>query len=317
MDQSNQTSVTNFILVGLSSDRYLQFALFFLFLVIYIIACSGNLLLIIMVALHTRLQSPMYFFLTNLSFIDIFLTSSIVPKLLCNTLAEDRSISFLGCATQLYFLLAVGATECTLLAVMAYDRYSAICNPLRYNTIMNQKLCICLAAGCWVVSFLNAIIQVSLTFTLPFCRSNFLNHFFCDMLPLFHLSCRETLVNEIVMYIAAGILTFSGFLLTLISYVHIISSIMNLRSTKGRQKTFSTCASHLTVVLLFYVNILFTYMHPRSAYSPMRDRTLSILYTAVTPMLNPIIYSVRNKDFLNTVREVLTRKNMMQLKNSN
>ncbi|KAM4663679.1 olfactory receptor 2F1-like [Discoglossus pictus] len=197
-----------------------------------------------MVALHLRLQSPMYFFLTNLSFIDIVLSSCVVPKILSNTLTEDRSISFLGCAAQVYFLLAVGATECTLLAVMAYDRYSAICNPLRYNTIMNQKLCICLAAGCWVVSFLNAIIQVSLTFTLPFCRSNFVNHFFCDMLPLFHLSCRQTSINEIVMYIATGILAFSGFLLTLISYVHIISIIMNLMSM-----SYSHICTHVLLTL--------------------------------------------------------------------
>ncbi|KAM4663681.1 olfactory receptor 5V1-like [Discoglossus pictus] len=309
MDHSNQTYVTHFILLGLSNNPYLQVTYFFLFFIIYIITLFGNMLLITIVQFHVRLRNPMYFFLTNLSFIDIMLSSTIVPKILVNTIVRDRSISFSGCAAQVYFSLAVGATECTLLAVMAYDRYVAVCNPLRYNTVVNQKLCICLAAGCWILSFLNAIIHVSLTFSLPFCRSNFLNHFFCELLPLFHLSCRNTLLNEIVMYISTGILAFSGFLLTLISYVHIISSIMKLCSTEGRQKTFSTCASHLTMVLLFYVNVLFNYMHPRSAYSPSRDRAVSIFYTAITPMLNPIIYSVRNNEFLNAVKEVMSKKN--------
>ncbi|XP_053575907.1 olfactory receptor 1009-like [Bombina bombina] len=308
MDQLNQTSGNRFILLGLSSVPYLRAICFLLFLVMYFITISGNILLILVVRINIQLQTPMYFFLSNLSVIDIFFSSTIVPKILINTLDEDRSISILGCALQMYFHLALGATECIILAVMAFDRYAAICNPLHYNIIMNKRLCICLAAGSWTVSFMITVFHVVYTFQLPYCRSHQVNHFFCEMPPFFRLSCRDTWLNEIAMYISAGIIAMCSFFLTLISYIHIISSILKIQSSHGRHKAFSTCASHLTVVSLYYGTIMFMYLRPRRSYSPEIDKTVSILYTAVTPMLNPIIYSMRNKEVKGTIRKKLVRQ---------
>ncbi|KAM4664091.1 olfactory receptor 5V1-like [Discoglossus pictus] len=308
MEPSNQTTVSKFILLGLSSIPYLQLVYFLLFLVIYTITLSGNILLIIVVRIDSRLQTPMYFFLSNLSFIDICFSSSVVPKILVNTLAQDKSISFLGCAAQMYFSLALGASECIILAVMAYDRYIAICKPLHYNTIMNKVFCICLAATSWTVSFLNSVIHAFFTFRLPYCKSNHVNHFFCEMPPLFRLSCKDTLFNEIAVYISGGLIALFSFVLTLLSYVNIIPTILKIPSTKGRHKAFSTCASHLTVVSLYYGTIIFMYLRPRHSYFPKRDRAVSILYTVITPMLNPIIYSVRNKDVKRTLRKTLITK---------
>uniref|UniRef100_A0A8C5R0C1 Olfactory receptor n=1 Tax=Leptobrachium leishanense TaxID=445787 RepID=A0A8C5R0C1_9ANUR len=305
MEQSNQTSARNFVLLGLSSVPYLQVAYFLLFLVIYAVTLSGNLLLITVVRIDSHLHTPMYFFLTNLSLIDICFSSTIVPKILVNTLATDKSITFLGCAAQMYFSLALGATECIILAVMAYDRYVAICNPLRYTTIMNKRLCLSLASGSWSISFLNSAMHASFTFQLPYCKSNHVNHFFCEMPPLFRLACRDTLFNEIAVYISGGLIALCSFLLTVISYIRIIASIMEIRSITGRYKAFSTCASHLTVVALYYGTIMFMYLRPRRTYSPDRDRAVSILYTVVTPMLNPIIYSIRNKDVKGTLKKAL------------
>ncbi|XP_063295404.1 putative olfactory receptor 13C6 [Pelobates fuscus] len=236
----NQTTTSGFILVGLTNVTYLQPLCFFVFLVMYAITLSGNIILIVVVRINLRLQTPMYFFLSNLSFIDICFSSTIVPKILINTLSQDKSISFLGCAAQMYFSLCLGATECFLLTVMAFDRYAAICKPLHYNVIMNKKLCFSLAAGSWAAGFINAFIQVPLTFKLPYCRSHHINHFFF----------------------------------------------------------FSTCASHLTVVALYYGTIMSMYLRPPSVYIHETDKTISILYTTVTPMLNPIIYSIRNEDSL-------------------
>ncbi|XP_018429744.1 PREDICTED: olfactory receptor 5V1-like [Nanorana parkeri] len=306
MEEVNQTSRGRFILLGLSDVPYLQVICFLVFLVMYIVTLSGNLLLIIVVRLNPKLQTPMYFFLSNLSIIDICFSSTIVPKLLINTLTKDRSISWLGCALQMYFSLALGSAECFILAVMAYDRYAAICRPLHYNIIMNKTLCISLAVGSWGISFMNSAIHVVLTFQLPFCKSHHVNHFFCEIPPLLRLSCRDTLRNEIATYISAGIIAMCSFCLTLTSYVHIISTILKIRSSQGRHKAFSTCASHLTVVVLYYGTIMSIYLRPRSTYSPEIDKTVSILYTVVTPMLNPVIYSMRNKDVKDTVRGTQT-----------
>ncbi|XP_053331277.1 olfactory receptor 5V1-like [Spea bombifrons] len=303
MENLNQTIVRKFILLGLSTIPHLQAFSFLLFLLMYVFTLSGNLLLITVVRINTQLQTPMYFFLTNLSFIDICFSSAIVPNILKNTISNDKSISFVGCATQMCFNLGLGATESVILAVMAFDRYAAICKPLQYNTIMDKKLCVRLTAGSWSVSFLNSVIHTAVTFLLPFCKSNNLNHFFCEMPPLLRLSCRDTTSNEIAMYISCGLLGLSSFLLTLMSYVHIISNILKIRSNTGRHKAFSTCASHLTVVSLYYVTIMVIYMRPRSTYSPNRERVLSILYTVVAPMLNPIIYSIRNKEVKGTLRK--------------
>ncbi|KAM3919876.1 olfactory receptor 5AP2-like [Leptodactylus fuscus] len=307
MENSNETS-SGFILLGLSDVPYLQVICFIVFLIMYMVTLSGNTLLITVVRINVKLHTPMYFFLSNLSMIDVCFSSTIVPKILTNTLSKDRSISRVGCAFQMYFHLALGATECVLLAVMAYDRFAAICRPLHYQTIINRKMCICLASTSWGVGFGNAIIHVPLTFQLPFCKSHHVNHFFCEMPPFFRLSCKDTRPNEIAMNIAAQIIVLCAFFLTLISYINIISSVFKIRSSQGRDKAFSTCASHLTVVSLYYGTIIFMYLKPRSAYSPEIDKTVSILYTAVTPMLNPIIYSMRNKDVKDTIRIKLFRQ---------
>ncbi|XP_018429745.1 PREDICTED: olfactory receptor 5V1-like [Nanorana parkeri] len=302
MEEVNQTSSGSFILLGLSDVLNLQVICFLVFLVMYIMTLSGNLLLIIVVRINPKLQTPMYFFLSNLSFIDICFSTTIIPRILISTLTKDRSISLLACAVQIFFHLGLGSTECFILAVMAYDRYAAICRPLHYNIIMNKTLCISLAMGSWGISFVNSAIHVVLTFQLPFCKSHHVNHFYCEIPPLLRLSCRDTLRNEIATYISAGIIAMCSFCLTLTSYVHIISTILKIRSSQGRHKAFSTCASHLTVVVLYYGTIMSIYLRPRSTYSPEIHRTMSIIYTIVTPMLNPVIYSMRNKDVKNTVR---------------
>ncbi|KAG8553755.1 hypothetical protein GDO81_003531 [Engystomops pustulosus] len=294
-----------FILLGLSDVPYLQVTCFLIFLLMYIITLAGNLLLIIVVRINPNLQTPMYFFLSNLSFIDICFSSTIVPKILVNTLAKDRSISLIGCALQMYFSLALGATECIILAVMAFDRFAAICRPLHYSTIMSRMLCVTLAVGSWMTCFMNSSIHVFITFQLPYCKSHHISHFFCEIPPFLQISCTDTRLNEIAMYVSAGIIVMMSFFLTLISYIHIISTILKIQSSQGRQKTFSTCTSHLTVVTLYYGTIMFMYLRPRSAYLPETDKTVSILYTVVTPMMNPFIYSVRNKDVKFTIINTL------------
>ncbi|KAG8449887.1 hypothetical protein GDO86_016530 [Hymenochirus boettgeri] len=308
MNKSIQNFGTNFILLGLSDVPHLQIVYFSLVFIVYVITVLVNSLIITVISVNPKLYTPMYFFLCNLSCIDILLSSAIVPKLLANTLSRDKSITFWGCATQVFSLGVLGGTECVILTIMAYDRYIAICQPLRYNKIMNEKFCIHVATGSWSVSIVSAAIHAFFTFQLPFCRSNNINQFFCEMPPLFQLSCKETWFNEIYMYAEAGLYVLICFLLTLISYISIISTIMKISSTGGRYKTFYTCASHLTVVTLFYGNILITYMQPKSSYSPTRDRAFSLFYTVVTPMLNPIIYSIRNTTFMSTLKETFSRK---------
>ncbi|KAM3919043.1 olfactory receptor 5V1-like [Leptodactylus fuscus] len=312
MEKLNKTTSQRFILLGLSKVLHLQVVFFLIFLIMYIMTISGNLLLIIAVRINPRLHTPMYFFLTNLSIIDIFFSSSIVPVLLMNTLAKDRSISLWGCATQMFFSLALGATECMILAVMAYDRFAAICRPLHYNTIMSKKFCYNLTVGPWSVGFINSFVQVILTFQLPFCNCHDINHYFCETPALIRMSCGDTFLNELYTYITGAIIGIISFLLTLISYVHIISNILKIISSEGRQKTFSTCASHLTVVTLYYGTVMFMYLQPHSKkytyFSNKTDKVVPILYTTVTPMLNPFIYSMRNKDVKNTIKNQLKKK---------
>ncbi|KAM8921481.1 olfactory receptor 5V1-like [Pelodytes ibericus] len=302
MDNSNQTAGSGFILIGLSSAPHLQAIYFFLFFVMYVITLSGNVLLIAAVKLNIRLQTPMYFFLVNLAFIDICLASTVVPHLLVSTLTHDLRISLLGCATQMFLALVFGAGECMILAVMSFDRYAAICKPLHYNNIMNKRLCILMVAVSWATCCINSAIHVGLTFQLPYCRSRHVDHFFCEIPPFFRLSCRDTWLNEVAVYVSAITIVMCCFILTLTSYAHIVSTVVKIRSSQGRQKAFSTCASHLTVITLYYGTIMFMYMRPRAMYSPNTDKTTSILYTAVTPMVNPIIYSIRNENVKGTIK---------------
>ncbi|KAM3919041.1 olfactory receptor 5V1-like [Leptodactylus fuscus] len=309
MEQINQTTSRRFILLGLSNVPHLQVIFFVILLAMYLMTISGNLLLIITVRINPMLHSPMYFFLTTLSFIDIFISSSIVPLILTNTLAKDRSISLLGCAAQMFFSLVLGDAECILLAVMAYDRFVAICRPLHYNTIMNKTLCLYLIVGSWSVGIIDSVAMATLIFQLPFCNLD-INHYFCEAPALIPMSCGDTFLNELYMYITGAIIALCSFFLVLISYVHIISNILKITSSQGWQKSFSTCASHLTVVTLYYGNIMFIYLrpHPKNSTSNETDKVLSIIYTVVTPMLNPFIYSIRNKDVKNTIITQLKKK---------
>ncbi|XP_072284827.1 olfactory receptor 5AR1-like [Pyxicephalus adspersus] len=302
----NQTIVGEFILLGLSSMYVLQVVFSLLLFLMYMVTLVGNLLLIFMVKLNPRLQTPMYFFLTNLAIIDICYATTVVPKMLANTLSQDGSISFMACAVQLYFHSALAVAECVILAIMAFDRYNAICKPLQYNMIMSQTLCVCLALGCWTVSFAVPVHLTLYAFRLPFCKSNRIDHFFCEMPPILHLACADIWFNEALEYAAVAIIFGGSFVLILVSYLFITLTILNIKSTKQRRKAFSTCASHLTVVFLFYGTIQFMHLRPPSSYTPERDRIVAIFYTVVTPMLNPIIYSVRNKEIKVAIRKTLT-----------
>ncbi|XP_030043126.1 olfactory receptor 5V1-like [Microcaecilia unicolor] len=308
MEIKNQSSLTNFFLLGFGSQPEVHIIFFVIFLSIYLLTCFGNFSIITAVKSDARLHTPMYFFLCNLSFLDICYTSVTMPKMLANMLSDSTSISFSGCITQIFFFIGLAGTEIFLLSVMAYDRYVAICNPLLYHNIMNKRICIQLASGPWVGGFLNSLVHSLLLSQLSYCKSHKVNQYFCDIPPLLALACGDTHVNEIVLLTMGGILGMGAFLLTLISYVHIISTILKIRSAEGKRKAFSTCTSHLLVVSLFYGTAIFTYVRPTSSYSLDKDRLVSMLYGVVTPMLNPVIYSLRNKDVKGALIRVIRRK---------
>ncbi|KAM4663622.1 LOW QUALITY PROTEIN: olfactory receptor 5AP2-like [Discoglossus pictus] len=301
MTQGNETGNIDFILKGLSVNPELKIILFVIFFFVYTTTLSNTLLIVLTRIVHD-LHTPMYIFICNLSLLDVTFTLVTVPKMLVGLLFERSYISYNGCFTQIYFFHFLGSAECFLLSIMGYDRYVAICNPLRYPQIMSQKKCVQLAASCWITGFFHSLIQTLFTASLSFCRSRVVNHFHCDVPPLFKLSCTVTRNNMIVILALGGLAAGASFLLTLISYVYIISTILQIHSADGRHKTFSTCGSHLTVVSLYYGTIMFMYLRPRSSYSPESDKIVSILYTTVTPMLNPIIYSMRNKDVKASMR---------------
>ncbi|XP_066462089.1 olfactory receptor 5AR1-like, partial [Eleutherodactylus coqui] len=304
----NQSSSNRFFLLGLSFVPYLEVLGFLAFLGMFLITLIANLLLIIMVRINPKLQTPMYFFLSNLSIVDIGLSTTVVPKILKNTLFKDTSVSLLECAIQMHFHLAFGAIECLILAIMAYDRFVAICKPMHYNIIMSKKMCISMAAASWIASFINSMIHVIYTFQMSFCHSHHVNHFFCEVPAFLQISCSDTWLHEVAMYISAGSFASLSFFLTLISYMHILPTILKINSSDGRYKALSTCASHIIVVTLYYGTIMLLYLRPHSQSSPDIDNTISILYSAVTPMLNPIIYSVRNKDVKGTIKKNIEDK---------
>ncbi|XP_034957588.2 olfactory receptor 10A4-like [Zootoca vivipara] len=309
----NQTNLNEFILEGFSYLAELQILLFFVFLVTYIITLLGNMLIILLVKLNPSLQTPMYFFLVNLSFLEMCYTTSVVPQMLVHLLTEHKSISLARCAAQMYAFTIMGLTECCLLAAMAYDRYVAICHPLHYTVIMNHQVCTQLAAAAWIICFLVQVVQITWIFSLPFCGSKHIQHFFCDILPVMKMACIDTYKNEIVVMAVSIIFIMSPFLLIILSYIRIISTILKLPSAKGRRKAFSTCSSHLMVVTLFFGTTLFTYLIPKSSYTPRSDQMISLVYTVVSPFLNPIIYTLRNKEvkgaFKNTVSRVFSVQN--------
>nr|XP_004412052.2 PREDICTED: olfactory receptor 10AG1-like [Odobenus rosmarus divergens] len=305
--QWNHTTLMDFILLGFSDVPDLRGFLFGVFLIIYMIILMGNSLIIIITKVNPSLQTPMYFFLGNFSSLEICYVSVTVPRLLTDLCRKNRNISFLACATQMYFFLVFGATECFILTAMAYDRYVAICNPLLYPLIMNNRLCIQLAASCWITGIPVHIGFTYLIFSLPFCRSNQLNHFFCDIPPVLKLACGDTFMIEMLVYTVAVLVVTVPFMLILGSYGKIISTILKLPSAAGRTKAFSTCSSHLIIVALFFGSGIMTYLRPKSSHSTGMDKFLSLLYTIVTPMFNPIIYCLRNKDVMVALKKFLSK----------
>ncbi|XP_067404604.1 olfactory receptor 5V1-like [Emydura macquarii macquarii] len=292
----NSTTITGFILLGFSDVPGLQHVFFSVLLFTYMVTLVGNLLIILLTLTDPALHTPMYFFLRNLSFLEICYTSVNVPKMLENLLSGDKTISFIGCAVQTFFTFFLGGSECLLLLSMAYDRYVAICKPLHYLVLMNRKISSGLAAGSWLSGLLMSFGHTSMVFTLPFCQSHDINHFFCDIPPLLKLACGDISSKEMAVFMMALLFATFPFMLILMSYICIISTILRMHSGEGRQKSFSTCSSHLLVVILFYGSAGIMYLKPNSSFSPTTDKFLSLSYTVLTPMLNPVIYSLRNKE---------------------
>ncbi|XP_066485396.1 olfactory receptor 2AP1-like [Tiliqua scincoides] len=300
---TNQSSITTFILLGFGSLHELQILFFLLFLAIYILSVTGNLLIVFLVVVDQHLHTPMYFFLMNLSCLETCYTTTILPRLLTSFLTGDRSISMKGCITQYYFFGFLAATECYLLTMMSYDRYLAICKPLHYTTLMNSRLCIQLALTSWVSGLLTNTIITSFVLELRFCGPNEIDHYFCDLYPVTNLSCSNTQNVRFATFVLAFLGTGPPFVLTLASYVCIIVTILQIKSRTAQQKAFSTCSSHLIVVTLFYVSLIIVYVVPETDALKELHKTLSVFYTVLTPLLNPLIYSLRNKE----VKEALFR----------
>lgn len=319
MDRSNETApLSGFILLGLSAHPKLEKTFFVLILLMYLVILLGNGVLILVSILDSHLHTPMYFFLGNLSFLDICYTTSSVPLILDSLLTPRKTISFSGCAVQMFLSFAMGATECVLLSMMAFDRYVAICNPLRYPVVMNKAAYVPMAASSWAGGITNSVVQTSLAMRLPFCGDNVINHFTCEILAVLKLACADISINVISMVVANMIFLAVPVLFIFVSYVFILVTILRIPSAEGRKKAFSTCSAHLTVVLVFYGTILFMYGKPKSKdphgadKQDLADKLISLFYGVVTPMLNPIIYSLRNKDVRAAVRNLVGQKHLTE-----
>ncbi|XP_053120548.1 olfactory receptor 1052-like [Hemicordylus capensis] len=304
----NHTRVTEFILLGLSRNPKLQMVLFVVFLLVYLITLFGNVAIITAIQVNPHLHTPMYLFLSILAFLDVAFSSATVPKMLEIFLRERKSISLPQCFTQVMFIMTLSVGEGLLLSVMAYDRYTAICHPLRYLVIMNRQICSTLVCAALLTGFLTGLVNTLLLTTLDFCGPNVIHHFSCEAPQLFKLSCSSTFRNQMVIFINGSLLGVGSLLITLASYVHIISAVLRIRSTDGKSKVFSTCSSHLTVVVLYYGTIFFRYLKPTSKDPQEMEIALSIIYCIVTPMFNPIIYSLRNQEVKTALRNILSRK---------
>ncbi|XP_068964115.1 olfactory receptor 5B2-like [Petaurus breviceps papuanus] len=301
----NRSEVSEFILTGLTDAPELQVPLFIILTLIYLITLVGNLGIIALISSESCLHTPMYFFLSNLSLVDFGYSSAVTPKVIAGILTGDKVISYNGCATQLFFFGAFAVTESFLLASMAYDRHAAICKPLHYTTTMTLTVCAFLASGAYICAFLTSSIVVGNMFSLSFCRSNIVHHFFCDIPPLLILSCSDIHIIELEFFILGSFNALFPFLVIFASYLLIFITILKIHSAEGRQKAFSTCASHLTAVSIFYGTIIFMYFQPSSSHSMDSEKIVSVFYTMVIPMLNPLVYSLRNKDVKNACRKAL------------
>ncbi|XP_069326694.1 olfactory receptor 5W2-like [Eulemur rufifrons] len=308
MTIENCTVFTDFVFLGLSGKQDVQQGLFVLFLLVYGITVIANLGMILLIRMDPRLHTPMYYFLSNLSFCDVCYSSTVSPKMLADFLSKQKRISYNLCAIQMYFFGAFADVECLMLAVMAYDRYVAICNPLLYTITMSRRMCTQLVIIAYIVGLIDSAIHTCCTFRLSFCNSNVINHFFCDIPPLLALSCSDTSINEIVMFTFIGYVVGCSIVTVLLSYGYIIVTILRMNSTEGRYRAFSTCASHLMAVVVFHGTLLFMYFRPSSSYSMNTDKMASVFYTVVIPMLNPLIYSLRNKDVKGALIKAIKNK---------
>ncbi|CAH6785943.1 olfactory receptor 1468 [Phodopus roborovskii] len=308
MNGHNQTVISQFLLLGLPIPPEYQHLFYALFLAIYLTTVLGNLIIIHLIFLDSHLHTPMYLFLSNLSFSDLCFSSVTMPKLLQNMQSQHPLISYVGCLTQMYFFMVFGDMESLLLVVMAYDRYVAICFPLHYTSIMSPKVCACLLLPLWMLATFNAVINTLLMDRLSFCENNVIPHFFCDIPSLLKLACSDTYVNELMIFISGGPIILVPFLLIVMSYARIVCSILKVSSTHGIHKVFSTCGSHLSVVSLFYGTVIGLYFCPSANNSTVKETTMAMMYTVVTPMLNPFIYSLRNKDIKGALIKVIFSK---------
>uniref|UniRef100_G3UDK5 Olfactory receptor n=1 Tax=Loxodonta africana TaxID=9785 RepID=G3UDK5_LOXAF len=303
----NDTEVTTFVLKGFTDNRELQVILFFLFLIIYLFTLMENLGLVILVIGESRFHNPMYYFLSVLSFLDACYSSVITPNMLVDLMSKNKDISFLECATQMFFCTIFGTTECFHLAAMAYDRYVAIYNPLLYSVNMSPRVFVSLITSSYVGGILHATLHTVVTFSLSFCASNEIRHVFCDIPPLLAISCSDTHINQLLLFYVVGFIEIFTILIVLISYGFILLAILRMRCAEGRRKVFSTCGSHLTGVSIYHGTILFMYVRPSSSYTLDHDMIMSIFYSVMIPMLNPIIYSLRNKDVKEAMKKAFGR----------
>ncbi|KAM8812423.1 olfactory receptor 6M1-like [Rhynchonycteris naso] len=302
----NGSTVSEFTLTSFPALLELQILLFVILLLTYTLTATGNIIIISLIWTDHRLQTPMYFFLSNLSFLDILYTTVVTPKLLACLLGKKKTISFAGCITQTYFFFFLGTAEFILLAVMSFDRYVAICNPLRYTVIMNSRICLLLMLGCWVGAFFSVLVPTIIVTRLPYCSKE-IDHFFCDIAPLLQVTCIDTHFIEKLNFLLSALVILSSLTFTSVSYIYIISTILRIPSAQGRQKTFSTCTSHITVVSIAYGSNIFVYVRPKQNYSLDFDKVASVLITVVTPLLNPFIYSLRNARVREVLREAMNR----------
>ncbi|XP_001498042.2 olfactory receptor 5B2-like [Equus przewalskii] len=305
----NNTEVTEFVLLGLTNTPELQIPLFIIFTLIYLVSVVGNLGMILLIVMDFHLHTPMYFFLSNLSLVDFCYSTAVTPKVMAGLLIGDKIISYNACAAQMFFFVALATVENFLLASMAYDRFAAVCKPLHYTTTMTTSVCACLAIGSYIYGFMNASVHIRDTFSLSFCMSNMVHHFFCDIPAVMSLSCSDRHVSELILVVVASFNIFFALLVILISYMFIFITILKMHSAEGYHKALSTCASHLTTVAIFYGTAIFMYSQPSSSHSMDTDKIASVFYTMVIPMLNPLVYSLRNKEVKNAFKKLVDKVN--------